>query len=327
MPIELLLAIGGLVAGAFGALLGLGGGILLVPLLTLGFGLPLPAAVGTSLVCVIATSTGGAAVNVSAGRADVRLGIGLAAGTVLGAFTGAIMAGFLPERLLAGLFAILLAYTTGGDAARPAADANSAAADEAIDPTAPDGPVAPAYRTTRLPWALGGSFLAGNVSGLLGIGGGAVTVPLVHLVMAAPMRVAVATSNYIIGITGAAGAYAYLFRGDIDPRQAAPVVLGVVAGAALGARFGSRHSSDMARAALRGRPRLRRGRDGASRAGRCTDARSDLGRTIAARRCASGRSGPSSAWRPGLHWPSRRARQVPAPRRCWRPSATAGRTR
>ncbi len=238
MPTEVLLAIGGLVAGAFGALLGLGGGILIVPLLTLGFGIPLQAAVGTSLVCVIATSIGGAAVNVSAGRADVRLGIILGAGTVVGAFTGAIVAGFLPERLLAALFTALLAYTTlamlRGLRRRPDD------AEASVDPTAAAGPAAPSYRSVRLPWAIGGSFVAGNVSGLLGIGGGAVTVPLVHLLMTAPMRVAVATSNYVIGITGAAGAYAYLFRGDIDPRQAAPVVLGVVAGAALGARIGQR---------------------------------------------------------------------------------------
>lgn len=238
MPTELLLVLGGLVAGAVGALLGLGGGILIVPLLTLGFGIPLPAAVGTSLVCVIATSTGGAAVNVRAGRADVRLGISLAAGTVVGAFTGAVVAGFLPERILAGLFAILVAYTAfamlRGLRTRASAEDGSA-----VDPTAPDD-AAPAYRHTRVPWAIGGSFVAGNVSGLLGIGGGAVTVPLLHLVMRAPMRVAVATSNYIIGLTGAAGAYAYLFRGDIDPRQAAPVVVGVVLGAAAGARLGAR---------------------------------------------------------------------------------------
>lgn len=239
MPTELLLVIGGLVAGAFGALLGLGGGILIVPLLTLAFGVPLQAAVGTSLVCVIATSTGGAAVNVRAGRADVRLGIILGAGTVLGAFTGAVVAGILPERLLAGLFAALLAYTTFA-MLRGLRTRGNDGSDEAVDPTVADGPGAPAYRTARLPWAIGGSFLAGNVSGLLGIGGGAVTVPLLHVLMTAPMKVAVATSNYIIGITGAAGAYAYLFRGDIDPRQAAPVVLGVIAGAAVGARIGSR---------------------------------------------------------------------------------------
>jgi uncharacterized membrane protein YfcA len=82
--------------------------------------------------------------------------------------------------------------------------------------------------------------VAGNVSGLLGIGGGVVTVPLIHLVMRAPMRVAVATSNFMIGLTAAAGAYAYLFRGDIDPREAAPVVIGVAAGAAVGARLSGR---------------------------------------------------------------------------------------
>jgi len=240
MPTDLLLAVSGLVAGAFGALLGLGGGILIVPILTLGFGLPLTAAVGTSLVCVIATSTGAAALNVRAGRADVRLGITLGAGTVVGAVTGGVVAGFLPDRVLAGLFAILLAYTAvtmirGLRRGRHAAD------DEApVDPAAPDGRDAPPYRTRRLPWSVGGSFVAGNVSGLLGVGGGIITVPLIHLVMGAPLRVAVATSNFMIGITAAAGAYTYLFRGDVDPRQAAPVVLGVAAGAAIGAAVGPR---------------------------------------------------------------------------------------
>ncbi len=239
MPIELLLAASGLVAGIFGALLGLGGGILIVPILTLGFGVPLPAAVGTSLICVIATSTGAAAVNVRAGRADVRLGITLGAGTVVGALTGGMLAGFVPERIVAGLFAALLAYTAltmaRGLVRRTAADPIAP-----VDPTAPDGPDAPAYRSRHVPAAVGGSFLAGNVSGLLGVGGGVVTVPLVHLVMGAPMRISVATSNYMIGITAAAGAYAYLFRGDIDARLAAPVVLGVAAGAAIGAAISGR---------------------------------------------------------------------------------------
>lgn len=239
MPTDVLLILSGLLAGVFGALLGLGGGILIVPILTLGFGVPLTTAVGTSLICVIATSTGAAALNVRAGRADVRLGITLGAGTVVGAATGGVVAGILPERVLAGLFAALLVYTAitmlRGLRGTRAAD------DEApVDPAADDGPSAPAYRGRRVPAAVGGSFLAGNVSGLLGIGGGVVTVPLIHLVMGAPMRVAVATSNYMIGLTAAAGAYAYLFRGDVDPRIAAPVVLGVAAGAAAGAAIGSR---------------------------------------------------------------------------------------
>jgi hypothetical protein len=189
---------------------------------------------------VIATSTGGAAVNVAAGRADVRLGISLGAGTVVGAVTGAIIAGFLPERLLAGLFAALIAYTTIAMLRRARGGGDESGDEAASNPSAPDGPAAPAYRTTRLPAAVGGSFVAGNVSGLLGIGGGVVTVPLIHLVMRAPMRVAVATSNFMIGLTAAAGAYAYLFRGDIDPREAAPVVIGVAAGAAVGARLSGR---------------------------------------------------------------------------------------
>jgi uncharacterized membrane protein YfcA len=240
MPTELLLALSGLAAGAFGAMLGLGGGILIVPILTLGFGLPLSAAVGTSLVCVIATSTGAAAVNVRAGRADVRLGITLGAGTVVGALTGALVAGLLPERVVAALFAALLGYTAIAMLRRLLGGDTDAVETSNEDPAAGDGPGAPAYRSHRVAAALGGSFVAGNVSGLLGVGGGIVTVPLVHVLMGAPMRVAVATSNFMIGITAAAGAYAYLFRGDVDPRQAAPMVVGVALGAALGASLGSR---------------------------------------------------------------------------------------
>lgn len=240
MPIELLLILSGVVAGTFGAMLGLGGGILIVPILTLGFGLPLTAAVGTSLVCVIATSTGAAAINVRAGRADVRLGITLGAATVVGAVTGGIAAGILPERVLAGLFAALLAYTAFVMVRGLRAARRPRGPEPSLDPTAPDGPEAPSYRGHRLPLAWAGSLVAGNMSGLLGVGGGIITVPLVHLVMGAPMRVAVATSNFMIGITAAAGASAYLFRGEVDPRVAAPVVIGVTVGAALGAGIAAR---------------------------------------------------------------------------------------
>jgi hypothetical protein len=240
MPLDLLLALSGLVAGAFGALLGLGGGILIVPILTLGFDVPVTAAVGTSLICVIATSTGGAAVNVRAGRADVRLGIMLGAGTVVGALTGGVVAGLLPERILAALFALLLAYTAFTMGRGAIRGRSGPSPEPTMEAATPDGPSEPAYRFRRLPAAVGGSFVAGNVSGLLGVGGGIVTVPLIHLLMGAPMRIAVATSNFMIGITAAAGAYAYLFRGDVDAALAAPVVLGVAGGAAIGARVSGR---------------------------------------------------------------------------------------
>jgi hypothetical protein len=123
---------------------------------------------------------------------------------------------------------------------RSFAPAHDPAAAEAVDPMAPEGPTAPAYRTRRLPLALGGSVGAGAASALLGIGGGTVKVPLMRLVMGVPLHVATATSNFMIGVTAAAGAYAYLFRGDIEPMVAAPLALGVLSGAAVGARIAPR---------------------------------------------------------------------------------------
>jgi uncharacterized membrane protein YfcA len=242
MPIELLLFLSGLAAGAFGGLLGLGGGILIVPILTIGFGAPITAAAGVSLVSVIATSAGGAAFNVRNRRADVRIGMLLAAGTVVGALTGGVVAGILPDRVLAGLFAALMAYTavTMGRRLVWRGDVNERQADAAVDPSLPDGPHAPAYRGRRVGPGIGLSFVAGNVSGLLGVGGGVVVVPLMNLVLGAPLSVAAATSNFMIGMTAAAGAYAYLFRGDVDPSLAAPMVIGVVIGASLQARVAHR---------------------------------------------------------------------------------------
>ncbi|HJP70479.1 MAG TPA: sulfite exporter TauE/SafE family protein [Candidatus Limnocylindria bacterium] len=242
MPTELLLFLSGLAAGAFGGLLGLGGGILIVPILTIGFGVPITAAAGVSLVSVIATSAGGAAFNVRNGRADVRIGMLLAAGTVVGALTGGVIAGILPDRVLAGLFAALMAYTavTMGRRLLQRDGLNQRQADAAVDPSAPDGPDAPDYRTHRVGPGIGLSFVAGNVSGLLGVGGGVVVVPLMNLLLGAPLMVAAATSNFMIGMTAAAGAYAYLFRGDVDPALAAPMVIGVVIGASGQARVASR---------------------------------------------------------------------------------------
>ena len=225
-------------AGSFGAILGIGGGLLIVPLLVIGFDLPLTAAIGTSLVCVVATSMTAAAVNVRAGRADIRLGIVLELATVAGASVGGLSARFIPERLLAGAFAALMVYTGTSMVARSWGDPSSEVTEPPVDPTAPDGPTAPAYRSHRLPAALAGSVGAGVSSALLGIGGGVVKMPLLRLVMGAPLQVATATSNYVVGVTAAAGAYAYLVAGDVDAAVAGPMVLGVAAGAILGARIG-----------------------------------------------------------------------------------------
>jgi len=227
---------GGLGAGRFGSILGLGGGILIVPFLTSVMGEWLTLAIGTSLVSVVATSTGAAAHNVRTGRADVRLGLTLEVGTIIGATTGGILAGILAEELLAGLFAGLMVYTALS-LLRGAIRPGPAPAVVPVDPGAPDGAGSPTYRSRRLPAALAGSAAAGVVSALLGVGGGIVKVPLLRLVMGVPMHVAAATSNFVIGVTAAAGAYAYLFRGDVDAATAGPVVLGALAGAAVGARL------------------------------------------------------------------------------------------
>lgn len=235
-----LLFVGGIAGGLFGAVLGIGGGVLIVPLLTLAFNVPLSAAVAVSLVCVVATSTGAAAWNVRAHRADVRLAIFLEVGTVLGALAAGLAAPLIPERVLAGAFALMMVYV-GAAMARPQRERPGVgAADSTIDPSAPDGPAAPAYRSHRLPEAVAGSVGAGVVSALLGVGGGVVKVPLLRLVMGVPLHVASATSSYIIGVTAAAGAYPYLMRGQVDTAIAGPMVLGVAVGAAAGAALAPR---------------------------------------------------------------------------------------
>lgn len=280
MIVGLLLAAGGFGAGIFGSLLGLGGGILIVPLLTVGFGVPFREAVGVSLVCVIVTSSAAAGHYLERHLANLRLGMFLEVFTATGALVGGLVAFLLPERVLAGLFAALLAYTAftmvrrgrtpvpapsaaGGAAAseatEPAGDAavpvdELGAADIGAEPDpgdlpAPDTDVGaslaeevagPGYQPRRLAAGAGGSLGAGVISALLGVGGGIVKVPLMHLVMGVPLKVSTATSNLMIGVTAAASAIVYLLRGGIDPYIAGPTAVGVFAGALVGSRLAAR---------------------------------------------------------------------------------------
>lgn len=250
------LAAGGIAAGVFGSLLGLGGGILIVPILTVGFGVPFREAVGVSLVCVIVTSSAAAGVYLERHTANLRLGMLLEVFTATGALVGGLVAFLLPERVLAGLFAALLAYTALSMLRRSRAQVEPPSA-----PAAPDGPGAahdagqdpgvsspsladevagPGYRPRRLGAGAGGSIGAGVLSALLGVGGGIVKVPLMHLVMGVPLKVATATSNLMIGVTAAASAVVYLLRGGIDPYVAGPTAVGVFAGAMVGSRLAAR---------------------------------------------------------------------------------------
>ena len=248
----LLLVGGGVAAGVFGSLLGLGGGVLIVPLLTFGFDLPLRAAVGVSLVSVIATSGASAGVYLERHTANLRLGMTLELFTAAGALVGALVAFAIPERVLAGLFAALLLWVAGSmlrSLRRRVANED--------DPGDPGGPAeaaappvgraavrerlsGPGYRVRNLAAGAGGSVFAGVVSALLGVGGGIVKVPVMHLLMGVPLRVATATSNLIIGVTASSSAIIYLVRGGVDPFVAGPTVLGVFLGASVGSRTAHR---------------------------------------------------------------------------------------
>ena len=261
MLIGLALIVGGFAAGIFGSLLGLGGGILIVPLLTLGFGLPLREAVGVSLVSVIITSSASASVYLERHVADLRLGMTLELFTAMGALVGGLVAFLISEQVLAGLFAALLVTTAITMARRREAPSSASTAtapvgtvsgsEPSLDTTpspavvgSDSDPIAPPVLTSgrapvvvrRLGLGIVGALFAGVVSALLGVGGGIVKVPVMHVVMGVPLRMATATSNLMIGITASASAIIYLNRGGIDPLVAGPTGLGVFLGATLGSR-------------------------------------------------------------------------------------------
>jgi uncharacterized protein len=249
--VGLLLGAAGFGAGVFGSLLGLGGGILIVPLLTVGFGVPFREAVGVSLVCVIVTSSAAAGVYLERHLANLRLGMLLEVFTATGALLGGLVAFLLPERVLAGLFALLLAYTAismlrrGRAGTAPPEGDDPPGADPAVGgdragQSLADEIAGPGYRPRRLGAGAGGSLGAGVISALLGVGGGIVKVPLMHLVMGVPLKVATATSNLMIGVTAAASAIVYLLRGGIDPYVAGPTAVGVFIGAMVGSRVATR---------------------------------------------------------------------------------------
>jgi hypothetical protein len=260
MATALVMVAGGSAAGLFGSLLGLGGGILIVPLLTLGFGLPVREAVGVSLVSVIVTSGASAGIYLQRHVANLRLGMTLELFTATGALIGGLLAFLLSDRVLAGLFTALLLYTAASMARpRDAEPGPAAESDPEVASSGSDGSAlgeTPASITDRPSFAaslagrdytidhlgLGavGSIGAGVVSALLGVGGGLVKVPLMHLLMGVPLRVATATSNLMIGITASASAIIYLLHGEIDPYIAGITALGVFAGASVGSRVAAR---------------------------------------------------------------------------------------
>lgn len=228
-----ILVVIGFFAGLLGALTGIGGGILLTPILALHFGIPIREAIGTSLVAVITTSAASSSVHLQRHTTDIRLGMTLELATALGAAVMAYLVGYFNRNVLEGLFAAFLLYSSitmfskGGKL-------------RGEDVPLPQHGLIPPYEPQRYRLGLGASLVAGGLSGLLGIGGGPIKVPVMFIFMNVPLMVATATSNFMIGVTAAASAIVYYRRGDIMPELAAPLAVGVFLGSLLGARLAPR---------------------------------------------------------------------------------------
>lgn len=236
-----LVIVGAFSAGLLGALTGLGGGIVIVPMLTLVFHVDLRYAIGASLVSVIATSSGAAAAYVKEGYTNVRVGMLLEIATTLGALGGAYLAGHIGTRTIAVIFSIVLLYSAYRST-KPLAEhvttehAHPLAIKLRLNSTYPTTEGLQEYAVQGVPAGFSLMFLAGILSGLLGIGSGALKVLAMDQIMHLPFKVSTTTSNFMIGVTAAASAGIYLSRGYIDPGTALPVMLGVLAGALIGAR-------------------------------------------------------------------------------------------
>ncbi|WP_308420529.1 sulfite exporter TauE/SafE family protein [Edaphobacter dinghuensis] len=240
----LLVFAGSIGAGLLGALTGLGGGVVLVPLLTVVFHVDIRYAIGASLISVIATSSGAAAAYVREGFSSVRIGMFLEIATTIGAVFGAFLATRMPTRALAIIFGVVLLYsawlswrqsrchTEESGHSSPWSDRLR------LSGSYPDGTGRQkSYKVDRISAGFATMFGAGTLSGLLGIGSGAVKVLAMDQVMRIPFKVSTTTSNFMIGVTAAASAGIYLHRGYVDPGLAFPVMLGVLAGSLLGARL------------------------------------------------------------------------------------------
>lgn len=233
--------LGSALAGFVGALTGLGGGVVIVPLLALLFRVDIHYAIGASLVSVIATSSGAAAAYVKEGYTNIRLGMFLEIATTLGALLGAFLAARVSSAAIAIVFGLVLIYSAYLSAKRqehaePATRPDAFSSKLRMGSTYPTASGQQRYEVTHVPAGFGLMFGAGTLSGLLGIGSGAVKVLAMDQIMKVPFKVSTTTSNFMIGVTAAASAGVYLGRGFVDPALSMPVMLGVLAGSFLGSK-------------------------------------------------------------------------------------------
>lgn len=242
LSFTLILLAGAFLAGLLGSLTGLGGGVVIIPLLTLGFHVDIRYAIGTALIASIATSSGSASAYVKEGITNIRLGMFLEIATTTGAVVGALIAVFIPTSIVAIIFGCVLIFSAimGLRKKKEAVsdeDVSKLARDLKLNGTYPAGGELVSYKVRHVP---GGYFMmtfAGVMSGLLGIGSGALKVLAMDNIMRIPFKVSTTTSNFMIGVTAAASAVVYLQRGYVSPGLCMPVVLGVLLGAFGGSRL------------------------------------------------------------------------------------------
>ena len=237
-----LLWLGSFAAGLLGSLTGLGGGVVIVPLLALFFHVDIRYAIGASLISVIATSSGAAAAYVREGYSNIRIGMFLEIATTFGALAGAYLATRVSPSWIGVIFGLVLLYSAYLSSRKQPQQSAESGRDKLatalrLNGTYPGPQGTESYNVYHVPAGFGLMFTAGTLSGLLGIGSGAVKVLAMDQAMKIPFKVSTTTSNFMIGVTAAASAGVYLSRGYIDPTLAMPVMLGVLAGSMLGARI------------------------------------------------------------------------------------------
>jgi uncharacterized membrane protein YfcA len=235
-----LVVLSGASTGVVGSMLGIGGGAFLVPILTLAMGFPIRSAVAASLLSVIATASATATVNLERGLVNMRLGMALEMATTIGGLCGGLAAATLTARELFLLFGATLAVMGSLMAMR--SRRRNVIGDLTVSPgrlggTLEEEGATYVYRVRRLPVAVVASLVAGAISGLLGVGGGTIKVPILNTFCGIPIRVAAATSAFMIGVTAAASAFIYYGRGDIDLPLTAAVAIGALPGSLAGARL------------------------------------------------------------------------------------------
>lgn len=239
----ILLLLGAILAGLIGSLTGLGGGVVVIPLLTLGFGVDMRYAIGAALVTSIATSSGAAAAYIKEGITNVRIGMFLEIATTTGAVIGAIVAMYLDKKYIALIFGCVLIFSAFRNIRKKNQEEDYSAPGDKLgeklklNGSYPTKEGVVNYKVHNVAGGYSLMTLAGILSGLLGIGSGALKVLAMDTAMKIPFKVSTTTSNFMVGVTAAASAVVYLQRGYIDPGLAMPIVIGVLIGAFFGSKI------------------------------------------------------------------------------------------